>query len=311
MPTLYHDRIARMNNLAKTAARFALASVVAGIATRYAKAFFTGAKKMAQAAPPAEEAVAISYPTMFGKASIYTIRQDEHTGAESRATDQAQEGLTWIRVLEIDGAYQAATYIDDDRVYDLAFDYYRMYDHLFEMTGTSREINLLMLGGGGYAYPKHIVAHHPEARIDVVEIDPDITLLAERYFFLDRLIEEFDTEKNGRLGLINDDALHFLKTSDAHYDAILNDTFAGKNPVGELVTVEALRLSKKHLAPGGVYLANVISALEGPKSAPLQHAIAALSEVFEHVSVIPCGKYPANETDNYMVIATDSDLANR
>ena len=353
-----------------------------------------------------ESAVIVSYPTIFGTANIYTIRQDAHTGASEAATNETavqnpseggnpknateapgsvtakiarvggpstrpdedeplENDATWIRVLEIDGAYQTATFVDDDHIYDPVFDYYKMYDHLFEAdfagghgadgipassfgampapeaadqakasqqpanqasvanlqpsenaTGTPqitqpanphRQLNLLMLGGGGYAYPKHVVAHRPEARIDVVEIDPDITLLAERYFFLDRLIEEFETEKTGRLGLICDDALHYLEVCETRYDAILNDSFAGRHPVESLLEPSALKLAKTRLAPGGLYLANVISALEGPASAPLEHLVASLFEVFAHVYVIPCGKYPATETDNHMVIATDGE----
>lgn len=285
----------------------------------------------------------------------------------SNENEPSENDAVWIRVLEIDGAYQAATFIDDDHVYDPVFDYYKMYDHLFEAdfagghgadgipassfgampapeaadqakasqqpanqagiaslqpsesatatpqtaqpAGPHRQLNLLMLGGGGYAYPKHVVAHHPKARIDVVEIDPDITLLAERYFFLDRLIEEFETEKTGRLGLICDDALHYLEVCETRYDAILNDTFAGKHPVESLLEPSALKLAKTRLTPGGLYLANVISALEGPASAPLEHLVASLFRVFAHVYVIPCGKYPATETDNHMAIATDGEYA--
>ena len=291
-------------------------------------------------------AAIVSYPTMFGTARIYTICQDEQTGAsdEHETRTGGVSEPAWIRVLEIDGAYQAATYIDDERVYDLVFDYYKMYDHLFEALGANsgqpeqtarsaprdhiaphgqtslplsadqpeqtarrRQINLLMMGGGGYAYPKHVIAHHPEARIDVVEIDPDITLLAERYFFLDRLIEEFETERTGRLGLVCDDALSYLESCNVVYDAILNDTFAGKHPVESLLTSEALHLAKSRLAPEGLYLANVISALEGPAAVPLEHLVDTLFGVFRHVYVVPCGKYPVTETDNHMVIATDGD----
>ena len=132
---------------------------------------------------------------------------------------------------------------------------------------------LLALGGGGYTWPKHVVAHHPESRIDVVELDPTVTAVAGRYFFLDRCIEEFETEATGRLGLVCDDALHYLETyAGAPYDAIANDLFSGKNPVESLMTEDAARLVRSRLADGGLYVVNVITALTGAAAAPLRAA---------------------------------------
>ncbi|MBR3258703.1 MAG: hypothetical protein IKF96_06895, partial [Eggerthellaceae bacterium] len=103
-----------------------------------------------------------------------------------------RDGEPPVRVMEVDGAFQSATYLAEGREYDPVFDYFRAYDCLYEAQDTAGNpapcANLLMLGGGGYAWPKHVVAHHPESRIDVVELDPTVTAVAGRYFFLDRCI---------------------------------------------------------------------------------------------------------------------------
>lgn len=41
--------------------------------------------------------------------------------------------------------------------------------------------------------------------MDVVEIDPKITEIARKYFYLDKLIRDFNLEENGRLKLMNED----------------------------------------------------------------------------------------------------------
>lgn len=265
-----------------------------------------------------------------------------------------------VRVLNVGGMYQSATYLEDDRIYELVFEYTKLYDKMFEArpagaegpageTAAPRTVrNVLMLGGGGYSYPKHLIATHPEARIDVVEVDPVITDLAWKHFFLDRLFAEFDLEQTGRLGLICEDGRAFLEararelaahavsgaaeggeragdeerklgssgatgTADVGtapagprpYDAVLIDTFSGKDPVPSLVTVEAARAVKGCLAPGGLYMANIVSALEGRKGRLLRSMVRTLGEVFAHVYVIPCATDEYADCDNTMVVASD------
>lgn len=237
--------------------------------------------------------------TRFGTALVFSVEDDEGEP---------------VRVLNVGGMYQSATFLDD-RYADLVFEYYRLYDHMFEANPQGRPVrNVLMVGGGGYAYPKHLVAHHPEARIDVVEIDPKITAIAQRYFFLDRLVEEYETEQNGRLGLACADGREILEALAAdpngvRYDAILNDSFRGKEPASSMTTLEAARAVKGCLVPGGVYLSNVVSALEGRDARFMRAIVTTLGQVFEHVYVIPCASDEFADKDNAMVVATDGDYA--
>lgn len=234
--------------------------------------------------------------TKFGTALIFTVEDDSGDP---------------VRVLNVGGMYQSATYLDD-RYADLVFEYYRLYDHMFEAGIDLRSV--LMIGGGGYAYPKHLVAHHPELSVGVVEIDPKITSLAQRYFFLDRLIEEYETEQTGRLELIEGDGRAVLDRlaadpKGARYDAVLNDSFRGKEPASSMTTVETARSVKACLNPGGLYLSNVVASLEGNDARFLRAIVATLRQVFANVYVIPCGDESLAEKDNAMVIATDGVYA--
>lgn len=121
------------------------------------------------------------YPkTMFGPALVYTVEGDD-----GRA----------VRLLRVGRSVQSATYVDEDSYAEPVFDYYLAFDLMFEANPHIR--NVLMLGGGGYAYPKHLIATHPDTRIDVVEIDPAITRIAREHFFLDKLIEEHGLARAG------------------------------------------------------------------------------------------------------------------
>lgn len=252
--------------------------------------------------------------TKFGMALVFNVEGDDGEP---------------VRVLNVGGMYQSATYLDD-RYTDLVFEYDRLFDRMFDAGIPIGRA--LMIGGGGYAYPKHFIASNPDAHLDVVEIDPKITQVARRYFFLDRLVEEYGVEESGRLGLVAADGRAYLDDLAAalganpgeadgdacargrarygeafgeRYDVVVNDSFRGKSPVPTLVTAEAARSAHACLNPGGLYLANVVSAVEGDGAAFLRAVVATFGTAFEHVYVVPCGKDELADRDNNVVIATD------
>ncbi|MGI6032504.1 MAG: spermidine synthase [Coriobacteriales bacterium] len=242
----------------------------------------------------------LSFKTQFGTARVYTILQDERTGLHQANPGDGTPEIP-IRVLELGGTLQSATFLDE-RCYDLVFDYFRCFNRVFELPFEVGSV--LMLGGGGYAWPKYVISHYPEVHMDVVEIDPVITSIAKRYFYLDRLIVEFETEETGRLELICDDARHYLETSGATYDVIVNDCFAGNDIQGPLDSPEVVKAIKEHLSPGGVYAANVISALKG-KDARVIALAETLKAQFAHVWCLPCSDRPLENMGNNVVFATD------
>lgn len=231
----------------------------------------------------------LKFDTMAGPCRVFTIER--------------KDGL--VRVMSVAGTMQSATYLDDDTYCDLAYSYTRDYDCMFFAGVPVRDV--LVLGGGGYSYPKHLIAHHPETFVTCVEIDPVITAIACRYFFLDRLFEEYDLDENGRLQLVEGDARAFLEGSTERYDAIVNDCFSGMSLVDSLVTREAARLYHEHLREGGIYLANVIGAVEGPRSRTMRRILRTLASEFAHVYVLPGQPDVLSNCDNNVVIATDGD----
>ena len=106
------------------------------------------------------------------------------------------------------GAYSSATFLDDDRKYDLVFDYLKKYDLMFNFTDVKQTA---MIGGAAYQYPKYFISHYPEKSMDVIEIDPMSTEIAKKFFFLDDLIYDYGEK---RLGLYNEDERIFVADSD-------------------------------------------------------------------------------------------------
>ena len=84
-----------------------------------------------------------------------------------------------IRNLYIDNITHAGKYLEKS---DLLYPYTKAYD-LFSFIFPSSE-KVVMFGGAAYSYPQHFLEKYPEKHLDVVEIDPKITHIAEKHFGL-------------------------------------------------------------------------------------------------------------------------------
>ena len=170
---------------------------------------------------------------------------------------------------------------------------------------------ILMLGGGGFSYPKALLTAHDNISMDVVEADPAIVQMARRWFYLDRL----EQEVGPRLGICTEDARVYLERISMEgaepvlYDVVISDVFAGADPVRSVATVQALARVKEHLTPGGLYLANVVSRAHGTDISFLRNALASALRVFAHACVMQTTDEELGEEDNYLLIASDEDYS--
>ena len=233
----------------------------------------------------------VDYDTQYGKIEIYNLIKDGEK----------------IRLLKIDKGNESATYVDIDKKYELVFEYTKYYDNMFKKK--KKINNVLMIGGAGYSYPKYFISHYKDKNIDVVEIDGKVTQIAKEYFYLDKLIEEFNLENSNRFNIITQDGRVYLNSNEKKYDAILNDSFSGDTPAKTLTTFEAGQKIYNSLNQNGMYLTNVISSLDGNNSKFLKAEVKTLKKIFKNVYVIPCrNKENMDLVQNNMVIATDDSV---
>ncbi len=225
-----------------------------------------------------KEGAIASYDTQYSKVEI-TNRNDNGE---------------MVRYMLIGDGCESATYIEEDKKHELVVPYTRYYDLMYEADIDMEHV--LMIGGGGYSYPKYCVSHHSETSIDVIEIDEQITELARKYFYLDDALKDFNTEDETRLNIINEDGKVYVNTTDTTYDAILNDAFSGTTPVESLTTLETVERIHKMLNPGGVYLSNIIGSRSGADSKFLAAEVNTISQVFDYVYIIPCGDMGTTES---------------
>lgn len=195
--------------------------------------------------------------------------------------EHADEDGTPVRLLNVNGTFQSATYLSDELWAELVCAYHRTMVDEIDRHGRVRSV--LVIGGGGYSLPKYLIAHTKRMEVTVVEIDPKITQVARERFFLDR-VEELAGE---RLVLVNADGWEYLRGCGRTFDVIVNDAFSGARPLGALGNAEGAALIRTHLSKRGMYLANVRTPLEGRKAKVLADVRDAFAREFGSVEVIP------------------------
>jgi spermidine synthase len=200
-----------------------------------------------------------------------------------------------VRYLKTDPyGSQSAMFLDD---HDLVLKYqkfYRLSRHFRPDLKYS-----LMIGGGAFSYPKDYLKMFPEAKIDVVEIDPELTLLARRYFNL---------KDDTRMLIFSEDGRTFLNKTKNKYDAILIDAFKSYFVPYQLTTKEAVEKIYDSLDEKGIVLLNIISSVNGEKGKFLRAEYATYKKFFPQVYLfLVKNKEAGDRAQNIMLVALKSE----
>jgi spermidine synthase len=124
------------------------------------------------------------------------------------------------------------------------------------------------------------------ARVDGVEIDPELSEIGRRFFDMD----------NPRLRLFHEDARPYLRRTEERYDVISVDAYRQPYIPFYLATEEFFELCRDRLAPGGVLIVNA-GHPEGQDE--LEKVLTAtMSEVFPRVLRDPI------EDTNTLIVAS-------
>ena len=113
--------------------------------------------------------------------------------------------------------------------------------------------SILIVGLGGGVLPRTLAQLVPNAQIDVVEIDPAVTRVAEKYFLFKQGPKMQVSEVDGRVFVKR--AIREKKT----YDIIMLDAFDHEYIPEHLLTQEFLEEVKTLMHPGSVLAANTFS----------------------------------------------------
>ena len=140
-------------------------------------------------------------------------------------------------------------------------------------------VDALFIGGGGYTFPRYMEAAYPGARIDVVEIDPEVTRVVYEYLGLTRTTSIRSFNEDGRWFVMN-------SKDKGRYDFIFGDAFNDLSIPYHLTTREFAQQMKALLKPDGFLIANLIDSVT--EGLFLPSYIRTLEDVFGkgHVNLL-------------------------
>jgi spermidine synthase len=147
---------------------------------------------------------------------------------------------------------------------------------------------VLVVGGGGYTFPRYAKTLLPETQLDVVEIDPGVTRVAYEFLGLKKELGIRDFNMDGRQFVAE-------KAEPHSYDLIVQDAVNDLSVPAHLLTREYNDAVKAALKPNGVYLLTIIDEIEYGKL--WRASMATLRQTFAHVLLLTTSETPTLSPD--------------
>lgn len=179
----------------------------------------------------------------------------------------------------------------------LLFSYTQKFNEVADAYGSAQDV--LVIGGGAYTFPGVLARESPETHVSVIEIDPALDSIAERYF-------GYTPRPN--LSLIHEDGRTYLNRNTTKYDLLYVDAFSSLTPPYQLTTREATERMKQSLSDKGVVVVNVIASPHADDEY-FAATYATYRAVFPEVDVYRLSDTPISERQNLLFIAANSRAA--
>ncbi|MEI6093548.1 MAG: fused MFS/spermidine synthase [bacterium] len=159
--------------------------------------------------------------------------------------------------------------------------------------------NALFIGGGAFGMPIALSDYNKDAKVDVVELDPELIKLGKKYFKL---------ETSSKVKPIAGDGRVFFHSNKKKYDLIFGDAFHGlANIPAHLVTKEFFSLVNDSLTDNGIFMMNIISSIQG-ESALFDSIRKTVNTVFKNVYIFtPQGDLLYGRM-NIILVASNKDI---
>lgn len=236
--------------------------------------------------------VSLASPLYYYKESDYfTIKLAKQVSMTDRHTR--------LQTLILDNLIHSYVCLDDPR--HIEYSYEKIYaDVLNWRYDTDSSFRTLSIGGGGYTFPRYMEATYPKARIEVVEIDPQVTKVVYEYLGL---------PQTSRIKSANTDGRWFIMNCTDRYDVIFTDAFNDLSIPYHLTTKEFAGQLRSHLTDNGVIISNIIDDFQ--KGDFLPSFILTLQQVFgeKNVSLLSVSPHLKDlRIGTFIVIASKNGL---
>lgn len=196
-------------------------------------------------------------------------------------------------VLDINRSGRWSVYHPDKILTGMYFDYFAPLYFLLEK---KEDLDVLIIGhaGGVISHQYSYFFKDKNIKIDGVELDPEVTKVAYKFFNLAE-------QKN--LNVINADGRIYLQNNQKQYDLIFIDAYVGALYIPfQLSTKESFDLTKSHLKEDGIF-AMMVLARNPNKERTFQCLSQTIKSVYSYTYF-----FPSESRGEYFIVSSGAVL---
>jgi len=191
-------------------------------------------------------------------------------------------------------------------ILDLQYSYERIHAATTHILSRGKDkISVLVIGGGGYVFPRYVERLWPGSRVDVVEIDPGVTEAAMQAFGLERdsTINTFTMDARNYVNQLLEKKRPWWE--EVRYDFIYEDALDDYSVPYQLTTKEFNEKIARILTDRGVYMIELIDIYESGLF--VGAFVNTLEQTFDHVYVVAENE-PRSSRITFVVIAAKHQI---
>ncbi len=226
----------------------------------------------------------------YTESDYYTIKVKKTTSSD---------GKTPLEALVLDNLTHS--YVNLQNPLHVEYKYERIYTDVLKWKfNKEQSFKTLTIGGGGYTFPRYLELYYPNAAIDVVEIDPEVTRVVYKFLGL---------PKDTRISSYNTDGRWFVMHTKEKYDVVFTDAYNDLSIPYHLTTKEFAQQIKDALTPEGIVLTNIIDNFQ--RGSFLPSYMKTVREVFGYDNVFLLSVSPDFENigiSTFIVLASNGKL---
>jgi spermidine synthase len=188
------------------------------------------------------------------------------------------------------------SYVDLEDPIHLEFRYINLIVDILETEAPQADLETVSIGGGGFTLPGYFEHTRSESENTVLEIDAKLVDVGEEELNLSDDVEV----------IVADARISLRDLPTDHADLIVGDAYSGASVPWHLTTVEFTGEIRRVLAPGGIYVMNVIDYDDLDF---IRSEAATLEEVFAEVALFAPPTYLTGQSGgNYVLAASDEQI---
>ena len=192
-----------------------------------------------------------------------------------RVEDTQEEGGAMVKALYLDAMVHSFNSLEDPTL--LAYGYQRVFaDVAAYVAERHPSPRALFVGGGGYTLPRYLEETYPESRLEVIEIDGEVTRVAHDYLGL--------PPETGIVTYNEDARMVVPRLPRGEYDLVVGDAFNDLSVPYHLTTLEFNELARRLLKEDGIYVVNLVDRLH--TGSFLRAYVNTLRETYPYVNVL-------------------------